>query len=55
MNSVPGNKKDRKGFNAEERFVLSAQSLFFLKKKKNAEEFLKKAGLPERFKKSNEG
>lgn len=41
-----GNKKN--GHTTEERFLLSAQSPFFVKKKKDAEEFLKKAGLPER-------
>jgi len=39
-------------YTAEERFELSAQSLFFSKKKKDAEAFLKKAGLPERFTKT---
>ncbi len=48
---MTANKKNKKDFTDEERFALSAQSAFFLKKKKDAEEFLKKAGLPERYKK----
>ncbi|WP_169472330.1 hypothetical protein [Pedobacter hiemivivus] len=47
VKKIPGSK-----YTAEERFTLSAQSPFFLKKKKDAEAFLKKAGLPERFKKT---
>lgn len=37
----------RSKYTEEERFVLSAQSSFFLKKKNDAEAFLTKAGLPE--------
>lgn len=42
-----GQKK--REYTDEERFVLSAQSPVFLKKKKDAEEFIKRVGLPERF------
>lgn len=45
LNIKKGNKKNER--TAEERFLLSAQSPFFVKKRKDAEEFLKKAGLPE--------
>lgn len=41
-----GKKKNE--YNAEERFLLSAQSPFFVKKRKDAEAFLNKAGLPDR-------
>ncbi|WP_257669584.1 hypothetical protein [Parapedobacter tibetensis] len=37
----------KKQYTEEERFALSLQSPAFVKKKKDAEAFLKKAGLPE--------
>ncbi len=38
-------------YSAEERAILYAQTPFFVKKRKEATEFIKKAGLPERFSK----
>ncbi len=38
-------------YSAEERAILYAQTPYFSKKRKNTAEFIKKAGLPERFSK----
>jgi len=37
----------RKEFTDEERFLLAAQSPFFMKKKKDAEDLIRKVGLPD--------
>jgi len=37
----------KKGITDEERFLLATQSPFFLKKKKDAEDLIKKVGLPD--------
>lgn len=39
----------KREYTDEERFALCAQSPVFLKKKKDAEDLIKRVGLPERF------
>lgn len=51
MSSISINKeKKSKILSIEERAALYIKDPFFVNKKKEAEKFLKKAGLPERYK-----
>lgn len=48
MGSIVIKKENKKrDYTDEERFALSLQSPFFVKKREDAEKFIKKAGLPE--------
>jgi hypothetical protein len=48
MCPITSKKETKSKYTAKERYLLAEQSPFFVKKKEDAEAFIKKAGLPER-------